>query len=396
MMKIEFMKEFEKVRELYSNPELDDFLDSGDECSLACFKRAFIVAKISGWNPVLITGPNGTGKSGYAKLLWNESEVKIKGISSEIKKDSNGQKIMDSRLMVALNCAAIPENLIDSELFGYEKGAFTGAVNKNEGKILFAARENHCLFLDEIGDLCLSAQAKLLRFFQQQEIQPVGGAVYRLSDNEKLKVICATNKDLDKEVREGRFREDLLNRIRKYRVEIPSLYKRPNDCATNFVNFFNSFKKEQKKNHDGVEPSWVNELKLVDIEEFKKKNMESGYRWSGNFRELQSRLNDAIVQKLIDSKNGAILNGTICFEDLFPEGIEGSLKNDLDDGPNSKWLEKYRLPDITKPLPKFDLEKTLELIRRDYIAEAKSQCKNKTSAAVLLGYGSYQKMDRKG
>lgn len=387
-MKKELEMELKAKRAWYSNAELDDFLDSGDEASEKCFNKAYVIAKISGWEPVLITGPNGTGKSGYAKLVWNENP------SSNV---TEAQRAKNRPEMLSVNCSAFSENLIACELFGYKKGAFTGANEDHKGKIEVAYEEGLPLFLDEIGDLPLSAQAMLLRFLQNGEIQPVGSAKpfvigkKRGKDGKilnRVKVICATNKNLEQEVLDRNFREDFFNRINKYRIEIPSLCERPNDCRQNFINFFNKFKKSLMKN--GA-PDWAMDVD-IDVEDFDKKNRRSKYKWPGNFRELQNALNQAIAQKIIDGDDKKI-----GFDDLFPNGIvEESRKTSLDENVNVLDVGRFDFYDVELPGRNFDLEACLHNLRKICIEKAKRQFSgNKTKAATLLGYKNYQKMDRR-
>jgi transcriptional regulator with PAS, ATPase and Fis domain len=364
-MKIDFLERIQDSRDCQAiaNTKEHDMLDCLDAPSLACFRCAFVIAKTSGWETVLITGPNGVGKTGYAKLIWNENPAF---------KKKNAKPLN-------VNCAAFPGNLIESELFGYVNGAFTGASkNGHLGKIKTAAEKNGCIFLDEVGDLPLVAQASLLRFFQDHEIQVVGAAEPE-EIKEDLKVICATNKNLEEEIRKGNFREDLYNRINKYKVEVPPLYLRPNDFAINAQHFLDKFISRQAE-QDGRE-NWAKMLKLDSS--FDTDNRKSGYRWPGNFRELDNRLNQALIRVIVEEKN------VIKFADLFAE----------DDAPAEPAallsLEKFGFP-TGAPLRKFDLEKQIGRLEEEYIAMAMKQCScNKTNAAQLLGFSSFQKMDRR-
>src|SRR6478609_9091837 len=156
---------------------------------------------------VLITGPNGSGKELVARQLHEKSS-------------------RSSSLFVEVNCAAIPSELIESELFGHEKGAFTSAIKQRVGK--FEQADGGTLFLDEIGDMSLSAQAKVLRALQENKITRVGGDSEIAVDT---RVIAATNKDLKKEIAEGRFREDLYHRLSVIVIKVPSLKERKEDIA---------------------------------------------------------------------------------------------------------------------------------------------------------------------
>jgi len=225
--------------------------------SVAISKIKSIIEKVSPTEArVLITGPNGTGKELVAHWLHQKSER------------SNGP-------MVEVNCAAIPSELIESELFGHIKGAFTGAQKDRAGK--FEAANKGTLFLDEIGDMSLSAQAKVLRALQENKIQRVGNDK---DINVNVRVVAATNKDLKKEISEGRFREDLYHRLAVILINVPSLNDRRDDIPL-LVDFFSAkIASEQGtiKKHFSVAA-----LKLL-----------KGYNWTGNIRELRN-----VVERLI-------------------------------------------------------------------------------------------------
>lgn len=178
--------------------------------------------------------------------------------------------------MVAINCAAIPENLLESELFGYEKGAFTGAVKQTPGKIEYA--HEGTLFLDEIGDLPLELQAKLLRFLQERVIERVGGRAEIPID---ARIICATHQDLTKAISEGRFREDLYYRISELTIHIPPLKERKEDALLLARAFLTRFNKDQGRS-----------IKGFDLQ---AKRAIENYEWPGNVRELEGRVKRAII-----------------------------------------------------------------------------------------------------
>jgi DNA-binding NtrC family response regulator len=205
---------------------------------------------------VLITGSNGTGKELVAHWLHQKSER------------NNGP-------MIEVNCAAIPSELIESELFGHVKGAFTSAVKDREGK--FEAANGGTIFLDEIGDMSLSAQAKVLRALQESRIQRVG------SDRDikvNVRVVAATNKNLKKEIEEGRFREDLYHRLAVILIEVPTLNERRDDIPV-LVDYFS------KKISD--EQGTANKI-------FSDKAIKllQNYDWTGNIRELRN-----VIERLI-------------------------------------------------------------------------------------------------
>jgi DNA-binding NtrC family response regulator len=199
---------------------------------------------------ILITGENGTGKELVAHQLHRQSN-------------------RNSENFVEVNCAAIPSELIESELFGHIKGAFTSAVKDRSGK--FEAANKGTLFLDEIADMSLAAQAKVLRALQEQKIQRVG--------NEKdisvdVRVIAATNKDLKYEIAEGRFREDLYHRLAVIIIHVPSLANRKQDIPILTEYFVNIISKEQ-----GIENKNFTKEALVKLNK---------YEWTGNVRELRN------------------------------------------------------------------------------------------------------------
>ncbi len=206
------------------------------------------VAPTDAW--VLITGANGTGKEIVARAIHKKSR-------------------RANRPMVAINCAAIPEELIESELFGHEKGSFTGAHRVHIGK--FEQAHRGTLFLDEIGDMSLKTQAKILRILQEQKFERVGG---NRTIEVDVRVIVATNKDLRKEIEEGRFREDLYYRLNVFPIHVPDLRERREDIPILIDEFIEMFCKE-----NGYRPI-----------EFTKDALEilKGYTWPGNVRELKN------------------------------------------------------------------------------------------------------------
>jgi two-component system NtrC family response regulator len=207
---------------------------------------------------VLIVGESGTGKELLARGLHNLSGGTRKGA------------------YVGLNCAAIPENLLESELFGYEKGAFTGAHKTNTGRIEQA--ENGTLMLDELGDLSLPLQVKLLRVLQERSFERVGG---RKSIPFDTRIVSATNRDLTAMVAEGTFREDLYFRLAEAVVHVPALRERPEDILLIAQHFLSQ---------------WCQEQRLA-ARSFSAEAMEAlnNHSWPGNVRELQSRIKRAAV-----------------------------------------------------------------------------------------------------
>jgi len=229
--------------------------------------------------PVLLLGESGTGKELMARAIHYQSPRR-------------------EGPFVVMNCAAIPENLIESELFGHEKGAFTDAKEGRRGKFELAHRGT--LFMDEIADLSLSTQAKILRFLQFKELERVGGGKTIRVD---VRFIAATNKDLRKEVREGRFREDLYYRINVIPVYIPPLRERREDIPLLVDHFIRRFSERERRSIKGITPQALR--RLMD------------YPWPGNVRELEN-----VIERMVTLCRGEFLR-----EDDLPEEL--SLKGEL-------------------------------------------------------------------
>lgn len=205
---------------------------------------------------VLVTGPNGTGKELVARAIHEKSNR------------SDGQ-------LVEVNCAAIPSELIESELFGHEKGAFTSAIKQKNGN--FEIASGGTLFLDEIGDMSLSAQAKVLRALQEGKITRVGGEKEIQVD---VRVIAATNKDLRKEIADGNFREDLYHRLSVILIKVPALNDRKDDIPLLVDHFLGMICDEQGVAKKSLDTDVMKELQ--------------DYNWTGNIRELRN-----VIERLI-------------------------------------------------------------------------------------------------
>ncbi len=205
----------------------------------------------------LVLGESGTGKELFARALHRLSPRKDKPF-------------------LALNCAAIPDNLLESELFGYEKGAFTGAVKQTKGKIEVAS--GGTLFLDEIGDMPMPLQAKMLRFLQERVIERLGG---RATIEVDVRIICATHRNLGQFIKNGEFREDLFFRISEIVIEIPALRDRDGDKALLAQTFLDSFSLQHGRSFRGFSDSARAEI--------------DAYEWPGNVRELENRVKRAVV-----------------------------------------------------------------------------------------------------
>jgi formate hydrogenlyase transcriptional activator len=206
---------------------------------------------------VLINGETGTGKELVARAIHRLSR-------------------RSDRVMIKLNCAAIPANLIESELFGHEKGSFTGATERRIGK--FELAHNSTLFLDEIGELPLELQSRLLRVLQEREIERIGGRTVIKTD---IRIIAATNRDLQKEVLAGNFRPDLFYRLHVFPIQIPPLRDRKEDIPGLAAHFLIKYAREGRLSARSISPRVMKQLLVYD--------------WPGNVRELEHLIERSIL-----------------------------------------------------------------------------------------------------
>lgn len=221
-------------------------------------KVARTIERVASTNvSVMLLGASGTGKELLAQGLHDASNRRDKPF-------------------VAINCAAIPENLLESELFGHEKGAFTGAVKTTEGKIESA--NGGTLFLDEVGDIPLPLQVKLLRFLQERTIERIGGRKTIAVDT---RIVCATHQNLESMINQGTFREDLFYRLAEIVVRIPGLAERHGDAVLLGKAFLKRFASEMNPSVTGFAPDALN---VID-----------GHEWPGNVRELENRVKRAVI-----------------------------------------------------------------------------------------------------
>lgn len=278
--------------------------------------------KISPTNAtVLITGESGTGKELVANAIHNKSTRKDKPY-------------------IRVNCGAIPENLLESELFGYEKGAFTGAQNRKPGR--FDRAQGGTLFLDEIGELSLALQVKLLRVLQEKEFERVGGTEVIKTD---VRILAATNKNLDKKVVEGLFREDLLYRLKVIPIEIPPLRERKEDIPLLIEFFIEKYASELNKDKVSIEKDAL--------------DMLYDYEYPGNIRELQN-----IIERMVL----LAVDGHITMDQVPKEVIKGAFSNK-----NELFI-----------LPQQGI--SLEEVEKSFVKQALEMAKgNQTHAAKLLG-----------
>jgi transcriptional regulator with GAF, ATPase, and Fis domain len=206
---------------------------------------------------VLILGETGTGKELIARAIHKNSRRREKPL-------------------IKVNCAAMPAALIESELFGHEQGAFTGATKKREGR--FALADGGTIFLDEIGELPVDLQVKLLRVLQEGEFEPVGSSRTQKVD---ARVITATNRDLKQATREGKFREDLYYRLNVFPIELPPLRERGDDIGLLAANFAKRFAQRMGRSIESLSEACIQRLKA--------------YSWPGNVRELQNVIERAVI-----------------------------------------------------------------------------------------------------
>ncbi|HAY23213.1 MAG TPA: sigma-54-dependent Fis family transcriptional regulator [Desulfobacterales bacterium] len=290
---------------------------------------------------ILITGESGTGKELVARAIYHHSHRKDKPF-------------------LAINCAAIPEMLLESELFGYERGAFTGAARTHIGK--FERCQDGTLFFDEIGDMSLSIQAKVLRVLQYGEFERLGG-------NENLKVnvriIAATNKNLEREVEQGRFREDLYWRLKVISIHLPPLRERPEDIPLLVEYFVNRFSGEYQTPIRYVAPAAIEKL--------------TSYSWPGNVRELENCLRRAVLLSLGD----VILEEHLKLQSDQPE-LRGAGQEQL-----LATIDR-KLEELIPEILRFSSEKTyanvIDLVEKTLIAKVLQQCGyNQVKASKMLG-----------
>ena len=280
---------------------------------------------------VLVVGETGTGKELIANLIHQSSSRR-------------------HRPFVPVSCAILSETLIESELFGHERGAFTGAIKDRPGR--FELAQGGTIFLDDIDDVPLTMQVKLLRVLQERRFRRLGGTEEIEAD---IRVVAATNRDLQKEIAEGRFREDLFYRINVIPIELPPLRERGDDATAIAEHFVHRFAQQMGKRITGISRA---ALELVDA-----------YDWPGNIRELENAMERAVALEATP----AIL------PDSLPEAVRRGGRPALSLAP----------PTAPAPLPLdsgFSLEQHVARVERDYIAEALRKAQGvRTRAAELLG-----------
>ena len=279
--------------------------------------RAELVAESK--STVLLTGETGTGKELVARAIHARSAQR-------------------SMPMIKVNCAAIPETLLESELFGHMRGAFTGATFTKKGR--FALAEGGTIFLDEIGTISLTVQAKLLRVLQDREFEPLGAERTQKVD---VRVIAATNRDLRQLVSEGKFLEDLFYRLNVIPIEMPALRERREDIPLLVEHFVKRFAERTGKKIDGVDEKAMTEL--------------TRYEWPGNVRELENTMERAVVLSVAPLLNSRTI-----------------------------WLMSATSTPATAAVPSLKLHQNLEWAERETMRRALEQARGvKKDAAELMG-----------
>jgi nitrogen regulation protein NR(I) len=264
---------------------------------------------------VLLRGESGTGKELVARAIYHHS--------------SRAEKPFQP-----VNCAAIPETLLESELFGHEKGAFTGALTRRIGR--FEQCNGGTLFLDEIGDMTPATQAKILRVLQDQQFERLGGAERITVD---VRVIVATNKDLEKAMRDGTFRQDLYYRLKVVTLHLPPLRERPEDIPELVRYFLQRFGPQINRNVQEIAPRALERLMR--------------HRWPGNVRELENGVQRALV---------VAKGNTLLADDFFLEGLE---------------------PEISGPQEQMDFEERLQLLMEPVFKELAEHSKRSLDADLM-------------
>lgn len=299
---------------------------------------------------ILIMGESGTGKELIARMI-------------------HYQGVLKGTPLVPVNCGAIPENLIESEMFGHKRGSFTGAIADKKG--LFESANGGTLFLDEVGELPLGMQVKMLRAIQERCFRKVGGTEDIRVD---VRIIAATNRDLEQEVQKGRFREDLFYRLNVISIHAPPLRERDGDVKMLADFFLKRFAKSQNKNLKGIHPDALEAL--------------VAYHWPGNIRELEN-----VIERSVALETGKVISlGSL------PPGLAGG-NNELGvNSAGSKSSSSARTRDlvidgndIRVPVPDFsqgpvDLDEVLSKVEKAFLVSALKYAGGiKKKAAKLLG-----------
>jgi two-component system, NtrC family, response regulator PilR len=295
---------------------------------------------------VLITGESGTGKELVARAIHENSS-------------------RSKAPFVTINCGAFPETLLESELFGYMKGAFTGANENRRG--LFQAADGGTLFMDEIGNMSLTMQVKLYRVLQEGKVRPLGSTEESDVD---VRVIAATNKDFSEEIAEGRFREDLYYRLSVIPIHLPPLRERPEDIPLLVRAFLDRFSKSMNKKIDGIEPEAMRRLEV--------------YEWPGNVRELENTIERAI----------ALEAGSRISVDALPPKIRDHFQATVDhSASNGNGHVASILPDEG-----IDLEQHIQKLERSFLLAAMERSggvRTRAAETLKMSYRSFRHYAKK-
>ncbi len=286
---------------------------------------------------VLIRGASGTGKELVARAIYQH------GLRSD-------------KAFLVINCVAIPENLLESELFGYEKGAFTGASQRHIGKIEQA--NTGTVFLDEIGDMPLNIQAKILRLLQEKSVERLGGEEIIAVD---VRIIAATNKNLEQAIEEGKFREDLYFRLKVVTIELPPLRNRQEDINGLISYFMCKFSNELKVGNPGIQKEALTLLKR--------------YNWPGNVRELSN-----LIQKVLIFNRGAPIS-TADLEQIINKNEKIKFTGEIELNTIQKWVQQV----LSDKSENYSFDDFICTISSLVVAEAlKITNGNRSQAAKLL------------
>lgn len=312
-----------------SNPIFDDDIESeivGNNTKMKeVFNLIYKLCKVE--TTVLIRGENGTGKELVARAIHFNSPRK-------------------SGSFVAINCGAIPENLMESEFFGHEKGAFTGAIERKIGK--FQLANNGTLFLDEIGELKPEMQVKILRALQEKKFTPVGS---NREVKTNARIIAATNRNLEKMMETSEFREDLFYRLNVMPIFLPPLRERPDDIPVLAMSFLQKFSKEHGKDINAIAPDCLDLMKK--------------YRWPGNIRELENIIERAFI---VESSST-----------MTTSSLPDQIKTDMPGSATSAAASPQTQPGLSGTL---DFEIFKEQAEKDFITSALKANKGKINQTV--------------
>ncbi len=324
------------------------------------FQKSIEIAKkaADSDSTVIVFGESGTGKELIARVLHHNSP-------------------REKNAFVSVNCAAIPHDLLESELFGYEKGSFTGAIQTRVGRLELANKGT--IFLDEIGDMPPALQVKLLRFLAEREIDRIGGVKSIPID---VRVIAATNRDLEKDIQSGKFREDLYYRLNVIPVHLPPLRQRKSDVPLLVAHFLDFFNKKRNKAIQGIDAAAMEIL--------------ANYTWPGNIRELAN-----YVERMLVLSNGMTIGVRDLPEKVLGEAPEEMLKNAAPASDSESYSESYSEENpfealrtsmknsffMGVPDEGLNLKQTVENFERELIEEALEKTdwvKNKAAQLLSL------------